>query len=169
MIGFLKNHISEEEIQEILQIIINQYRNYRHLSNSPEFQNLFAEEYAPHNGKHGISWAISSAFPSEKLILDRLKVRKINYGRGHTRPELLANNIKLHILSDSTSFNSEYLRECYMLNRNNFTGTQLYCFIKFKIYKNQLVNISLCLPDENGSIVAEEIIYDKATLMKIAA
>ena len=169
MIEFLRNHISDSEIREILKSIVNQYSKYKHLTNAPEFRNLFSEEYAPHKKQHGISWAISSAFPSGSIVANRLVVRKLKYGRGHTRPELFTQNIKRHILNKSTDFDASYLKECYALNGNNFTGVQLYCFIKFSIQHNQLVQVSLCLPDENGSIVAEEILVDKTALMQIAA
>jgi len=169
LIEFLRNHISNEEIQEILKIITHQYGNYRRLTNLPEFQNLFAEEYAPHKKQHGISWAISSAFPSNSKIANRLTVRRLEYGRGHTRPELFAHNIKLHILNKSTDFDANYLKECYALNGNGFTGGQLYCFIQFSVQHNQLIEVALCLPNENGRIVAKEILIDKPALMKIAA
>lgn len=169
MIELLRDHISNEEIQEILRIITCQYGNYKRLINSPEFQDLFAEEYAPHKKQHGISWAISSAFPSNSRIANRLTVHRLEYGRGHTRPELFAQNIKLHILNKSTDFDASYLKECYALNSNGFTGIQLYCFIQFNIQHNQLVEVALCLPNENGRIVAKEILIDKPALMEIAA
>ena len=169
LIRLLKKHISDNEIEEILNIIKNQYRKYKHLVSSAEFQSLFSEEYAPHNKQHGISWAISSAFPSGSSIANRLTVRKLNYGRGHTRPELTASNIKLHILSNRTDFDATYLKECYKLNSNNFAGEQLYCFIKYTVSGKQLDGVSLCLPDENGEIVAEKILIDKVTLGNFAA
>lgn len=169
MIELLENHISNKEIQEILGIITRQYGNYRRLINLPEFQNLFAEEYAPHKKQHGISWAISSAFPSNSRIANRLTVRRLKYGRGHTRPELSARDIKLHILNESTDFNASYLKECYALNGNGFTGIQLYCFIQFSVHHNRLIEVALCLPNENGSIIAKEILINKSTLMRIAA
>ena len=97
MIEFLRKHISDNEIREILKRIVDQYSKYKCLTNAPEFQNLFSEEYAPHKKQHGISWAISSAFPSGIMVANRLAVRRLKYGRGHTRPELFAQNIKLHI------------------------------------------------------------------------
>ena len=48
MIERLKNHVSDEQIREIVDMIVKQYRKYLDLMDNPNHQDLFREEYSSH-------------------------------------------------------------------------------------------------------------------------
>ena len=56
MIKQLLGHVTQDEINLIVNMIIEQYAKYNRLTNSKEFQTLFSDEYAPHNKQRSISW-----------------------------------------------------------------------------------------------------------------
>ncbi len=169
MLQQLVGHITDGQISAILEIIKNQYRNYLHFTGSRDFENLFATEYAPHNRQFGVSWAISSAFPSGMNINNELSVSRLEYGRGHKRPVISNEFIELHILNKTTDFEAEYLKERYLLNSNNFSADKLFAYFRFGVENRKLVDVRLCLPDETGTIIAEEILLDRHTLLTLAA
>lgn len=47
MIQQLEGHITENQINEIVRIIIDQYKKYCRLINCAQFLDIFSEEYAP--------------------------------------------------------------------------------------------------------------------------
>jgi hypothetical protein len=165
----LEGHINDTQVNAILNVIRNQYREYLRLTGSHEFIRLFADEYAPHNRQFGVSWAISSAFPSGMVINNELYVTRLEYGRGHTRPIISNGSIELHILNKTTDFEADYLKERYLFNLNGFAGEKLFAYIKFGVEKRQLVDVRLCLPDENGIVIAEEMLMDRQTILNWAA
>lgn len=168
MIKQLENHVSDAQINMIVDIIIKQYQKYLRLTSSEEFVSIFAEEYAPHKRQHSVSWAISSAFPSGKSV-GSLKINRLKYEGGHKRPILSNEYIEIHILSKTTNFNAHYLKLRYMYNLNNFTSKKLFAYIKFSVNNKRLTTISLCLPDENGIIVDEMILLNRQTLKLLVA
>ena len=169
MIKQLKGHVSDLQINQIVDIIASQYQKYLRLTGSEEFSALFADEYAPHKRQHGISWAISSAFPSGNIVGTTLKVERLKYEGGHTRPVLSNESIELHILNNTTNFDAKYLKRRYMYNLNDFTQEKLFAYIKFSVKKKRLYYVSLCLPDENGNVVEEMILLDRNALKLLAA
>lgn len=168
MIQQLEGHITQEQIDTIVEIIIEQYKRYQRLVNSSQFLEIFAEEYAPHKRQHSISWAISSAFPSGTIIGDDLQVELLKYGRGHTRPILVNEQVELHILNRTTHFNASYLLERYSYNANGFLNDKLYCFIRFDVENRQLTNLTLCLPYENGVLIEETLLDHPTILQRVA-
>lgn len=169
MIKQLEGHITEQQIGTVVEIIRNRYQEYLNLTGSPAFTRIFAEEYAPHKRQHGVSWAISSAFPSGTMVANSLQVERLLYGKGHTRPILKNDTIELHILNKTTHFFADYLKERYKYNCNSFTGPKLFAYIKFSVESRKLVSVSLCLPDENGNIVEEESLITRDILRRMAA
>ena len=169
MIKELQGHITDEQIDKIVEIIILQYKDYLNLINSTALKQLFAEEYAPHKKQHTVSWAISSAFPSNTTIANNLQISRLQYGKGHTRPLLSNDFIEMHILNTTSDFAANYLDKFYQKNNNHFSNQTLYCYIKFKVKNKQLVNISLCLPNEKGEVVHEEVLFDNNAIIKKVA
>ena len=169
MIHQLVGHVTSEQINAILEIIKNQYRDYLRFTGSRDFERLFATEYAPHNRQFCVSWAISSAFPSGRNINNDLYVSRLEYGRGHTRPVISNESIELHILNKTTDFEAEYLKERYLLNSNHFSADKLFAYFRFGVENRKLVDVRLCLPDETGKIIAEEVLLDRRTILSWAA
>ena len=169
MIPSLQGHITDAQVQAILDIIVRQYRRYLRLTNSGEFNNVFAEEYAPHKKQHSVSWAISSGFPSKSVISDSLVVNCLRYGRGHTRPVLSNENIELMILNKTTHFQADYLRTRYLYNQHNFESQKLIAYIKFEVEHGQLKFVSQCLPDEMGNIIDEDMLLTTANILRLAS
>ena len=163
MIKQLEGHIADWQIKIVVTIITQQYQKYLNLIESPEFSSIFAEEYAPHRRQHGVSWAISSAFPSNTFVANSLYVERLHFGKGHTRPVLKNDTIELHILNRTTDFDANYLKERYKYNRKNFTNPKLFAYIKFSVKNNKLFSLSLCLPDDKGNVVAEESLWSRHT------
>lgn len=98
MIRELENHLTQAQVDGIKEIIITQYRRYQRLTNSPEFQNLFLKEYAPHKKQHSVSWAIASGFPSGRETVEGLQNLCLKYSGGHTRPMLQNEHTCLKIM-----------------------------------------------------------------------
>ena len=169
MIKQLEGHITEKQVELIVTIIEEQYRKYLRLVGSHDFKNIFADEYAPHKRQHGVSWAIASAFPSDTLIGDSLKVDRLLYGKGHTRPILSNDTVELHILNETTRFDADYLKQRYQYNDNGFSNTKLFAYIKFSVDHRKLMLVSLCLPDKDGNVFKEEILLSRDYLKRIAA
>ena len=169
MIEQLEGHIAEWQIEMVVEIIRNQYQEYLDLINTPAFTRIFAEEYAPHKRQHGVSWAISSAFPSNTTVANSLQVERLLYGKGHTRPVLKNDTIELHILNKTTHFTANYLKERYQNNANGFTGIKLFAYIKFSVENRKLVSVSLCLPDESGNVIEEVSLLNRDVLRRMAA
>lgn len=169
MIRLLQSHITDAQVKVILDIIVRQYQKYLRLTNSKDFNDIFAEEYAPHKKQHGVSWAISSAFPSNSIIADSLVVNRLYYGRGHTRPVLSNDNIELMILNKTTHFQADYLMTRYLYNQHNFESQKLFAYMKFGVEHKQLTFVSLCLPDEMGNITEEDILLTRANILRIAS
>ena len=168
MINQLKNHITKQQIDEICEVMLRQYRSYVKLINSREYNQLFSNEYAPHNKQHSVSWAISSGFPSNTDLCG-LHISKLDYGKGHTRPELENETIMLNILNKTTNFNAKYLTDKYQFNQNNFRNKKLYCFIKFEVKNKTLLKIELCLPDASGKIIESETLFTTQAIMLYVA
>lgn len=168
MIEILKRHITQKQINEIVARIIDRYKEYRQLINKHDINKIFLEEYAPHKKQNTVSWAISSAFPSNTFIED-IKVVCLKYGRGHTRPEFESETAKFHVLNKTTDFEADYLNECYKMNQNWDKNKKIYFYFKFVVRENQLVKISICLPDEYGKVIKEEILVDNVEIIKLVA
>ena len=169
MIKQLNGHITENQINVIVEIIKSQYLKYLNFTGKFDYNGLFADEYSPHKHQHNISWAISSAFPSNTIVANNLYVERLIYGRGHIRPSLSNDYIELHILNKTTDFKAKYLEKRYAYNSNDFINQKLFAYIKFSVKNDRLVNISLCLPDEKGVIVAEQELLNKKVLELLAA
>ncbi len=167
MIEQLREHIREQDIIEIVNIIQNQYRKYIRLTNTPQFMQIFSEEYMPHKRQHNISWAISSAFPSGTTV-GELNITCLNYGKGHTRPVLSNDRIELHVLNSTTDFTARYLKDRYQYNANDFSKNKLFCYIKFHVVNERLKEVLLCLPNENGEVTYSEFLLTRQDLMLIA-
>ena len=168
MIEQLKGHLSESDLQKIKEIIIGQYRQYLNLYDSPQFQAIFADEYAPHKQQYGVSWAISSGFPSGHKILG-FDVERLEYGKGHVRPCLIKKEMELLVLNKTVDMNAEYLKERYKYNSGNFKNEKLFGYIRFSVEHSKLKEVVLCLPDESGKIVEEEMLFDSKSLLKLIA
>lgn len=169
MVKQLEGHVSDMQINQIVDIIVKQYQKYLRLTGSEEFVAIFAEEYAPHRRQHGVSWAISSAFPSGRLVGSSLKVERLKYEGGHTRPILSNELIEIHILNRTTDFDAKYLQKRYKYNSDNFTHKKLFAYIKFSVENKRLMSVSLCLPDERGLVVEEIALLDRRTLKLMVA
>lgn len=169
MIRLLQSHITDAQVKVILDVIVRQYQKYLRLTNSKDYNDIFAEEYAPHKKQHSVSWAISSAFPSNSIIADSLVVNRLFYGRGHTRPVLSNDNIELMILNKTTHFQANYLMKRYLYNQHNFESQKLFAYMKFGVEHKQLTFVSLCLPDEMGNITEEDILLTRANILRIAS
>lgn len=169
MIQELQGHISDIQINTITNIISRQYSEYLRLLLSPQFNRVFSDEYAPHNRQHSVSWAISSAFNSNTTICDNIRINRLKYGRGHARPLLLNDTIELLVLNRTTHFDANYLKERYLYNANHFSNNKLFAYVKFSVEQSRLIEVKLCLPDENGIVVAEEILLDRETIINLAA
>lgn len=169
MIKQLEGHLTEQQIQIIRNKIISQYREFRRLTGNPQFISLFSPEYAAHKKAYSLSWAIDSGFPSESIIAENLHIKRLAYGMGHTRPQLENDKIVVHILKDTNDSNAKYLTEFFQKNKDGFNGEQLYCYFNFKTDREYLKKISLCLPDENGTVIAEEILLDNSKIKLLTA
>ncbi len=169
MISCLRGHISERQINVVLSRILNQYAAYKELIGSTSFTRIFAEEYTPHNRQHSVSWAISSAFPSETILCDDIEISRLVYGKGHTRPQLNNSKLVFHILNKTTHFNANYLKEYYELNDSDFQNEKLYCYFKFEVVKQSITKIELCLPNADGSLFESELLYDSKNTVAEAA
>lgn len=169
MFSQLEEHITDAQVQNVLDIIKTQYQKYLHLIGRNDFNEVFAEEYAPHKRQNGVSWAISSAFPSGTLCADSLKIDRLLYGKGHTRPVLSNESIELLILNKTTHFQADYLRTRYFYNKNNFSEKKLFAYIKFSVEHRKLMHVSFCLPDETGKVVAEQVLLDRASIINLVA
>lgn len=165
----IEKHIKEEQINEIVHRIIVQYQKYLRFTRSKEYKDLFLEEYEPHKKQHSVSWAISSAFPSGNTICGDLVVSRLKYEGGHTRPVLSNDKIELHILNKGTDFDAKYLKKRYLYNKNDFSNTKIFVYMKFLVENNRLTKILLCLPDENGKIVHKKVLLDRHSILQIAA
>lgn len=170
MIRQLFGHITQEQINSIVNIIITQYAEYNRVINSRTFRTLFSDEYAPHNKQFSISWAISSGFPSGQNIVDGMQISCYEYSRKFTRPLLSNSRIKVLILNKTTHFKADYLNDFYELNANNFRNDQLFCYFKFSVEKKVLTSISICLTNASGAVVQEEQLLNKHQIeMRISA
>lgn len=169
MIVQLNGHISNHNIESIKNVIKAQYQKYLTLVNSPQFKQLFLEEYAPHKKQHSVSWAISSGFPSGSVVDGVLQVGCLRYGKGHTRPELKNERIVLHVLNKTTHFDADYLKDYYAMNDNGFQNEQLYCFVKFSVNNRRLQSVELCLPDKDGNIIEKETLIGLPELKLMVA
>ena len=169
MIKQLKDHLTEHEIETILKIIKSQYKKFLRFTESTEFTSIFSDEYAPHKKQHTISWAISSAFPSGKIVGESLVVERLLYGKGHTRPILSNKMIELHILNKTTDFESEYLKKRYQYNTNNFSLPKLFAYIMYEVKNKRLISITLCLPDETGVVIERELLMSRDVLQQLVA
>ena len=169
MIQQLQGHITDAQMNTISTIICTQYRNYLRLTGGPEFNRVFANEYAPHNRQHGISWAISSAFQSNTVICDNLQISRLVYGCGHARPLISNDTIELMVLNRTTHFNADYLQTRYQYNSNQFANEKLFAYVRFSVENRQLIDIRLCLPDAGGQIVAEEILFNRQEILRFVA
>lgn len=169
MIHQLKNHLAQNQLETILQIMISQYKKYCSLIKTAEFKNIFVEEYAPHKKMHGASWAIASGFRSNTNVIDGMSITCMKYGRGHSRPELSNDRIIIHILNHTTHFDADYLTKYYRKNIFIEESEQLYCYIKVVIDHRKLKKVSLCLPKSDGNIIAEEVLIDTPEMIILSA
>ena len=157
MIKELNGHITQKQINIVVDKIKQQYTNYLNLINSSLFKSIFAPEYAPTRKKHSISWAISSAFPSGNTF-SKLNVKRLEYGWFKlARPEIYNEKIVFHIIHDLNSRKPKYLKKYFSMN-NSFDNDKIYFYINYKIDKNDLIIIEICLPDSTGKVIKREVI-----------
>lgn len=155
----LQGYISQDQINLIIKIIIEQYNKYLRYTNSDTFKALFNDEYSPHNKQYSISWAISSAFTKESNVCDGFQIECLKYAKNFNRPLLKNEKINILILNKTTHFNANYLKDFYRMNSKN--TEKVFCYFKFSVDKNRLTKVSLCYPDENGNIVSEETLLER--------
>ena len=164
MIEQIKDLVSENTVEIVLDTMIERYREYNRLVSSERFQRIFLAEYAPHNKQFSISWAISSGFPSGTCVNDELNVTKLEYSRKFTRPLLSNNRISILILNKTTHFNADYLNEFYLMNGTEGNNVKRFCYFKFSVDQNKLKNVSLCYPNEHGAVIAEEVLLENTQI-----
>lgn len=169
MLQQLKGHLQESEIKRILSIILSQYRKYLRFQESEDYQNLFADEYAPHKKQHGVSWAISSGFKSNTNVIDGINISCLKYGKGHTRPELSNSHIVIHILNHTSHFDAAFLNNYYKMNNFPDNPEKIYCYFKFVVDHNKLKQISLCVPAVDGTIISEELLIGTNEIIRLVA
>ena len=169
MIEQLSGHLTEQVIQEIVDTILRQYRTYRAYTGSDDYRELFSEVYSAHRREHSLSWAINSAFPDGMRLSSGIEVSVHQDGGNHRRPVLRSDNIVIFILNNTTNYHAKYLKEQYALNRFDFSRDTLFCYIKYIEKEDQLFELSLCLPDENGVVVAQEMLKDEDAILQLVA
>ena len=168
MINELIGHINQNQIDEICDCIIAQYRRYLKYIKSKEHSDLFAEEYAPHRKQHQLSYAIVSAFRHGSNIAG-FSVSCSKDNGGHNRPELHSSKLILHIQSKGFNPNSKYLSHYYRNNANGFSNEQLYCYILFEEKNDHLMKLTLCLPRVNGKVEHMEILLDQQMIVSLVS
>lgn len=170
MIQQLVGRITEDELSEIKEIILEQEKKYSRFMQDTERQELFVDEYKSHQKAFSISWAVYSGFRDGKKI-GSLNVFAYRYGKKHVRPELENDRITLHVMNSSMDPDAEYLKRFYEMNDDNFENEMLYAYIKFSTMKKYdiITNIEVCIPDKNGKIIKKETIYQKPKLKVLGA
>lgn len=169
MITQLIGHITDEDVDEVVRLILRQYRGFLHVTEDEEFKKLFSDDYSAHRKKHSLSWAVQSAFIKGDILSSGIKI-ELNKDKGnYRRPELTSSKISMFVLSDTTDFNAFYLREKYSMNADAFSRQQLFCYFLFTEKKERLFELSLCLPNEYGEVIAKETLLSSSQLIKIAA
>jgi hypothetical protein len=103
------------------------------------------------------------------MLDNSLKVERLLYGKGHTRPVLSNDAVELHILNKTTHFDADYLKQRYQYNDNGFSNKKLFAYIKFSVDHKKLIFVSICLPDKDGNVVAEEMLLSRDLLKRMAA
>lgn len=169
MLDILRNHLTEKQLLAIVTRITNQYRDFLSYERNHTYKKLFSNDYAAHRKKNTLSWAIFSAFPDKSVLEGQLVVSLTNDSSGHKRPLLSNENIAIHINSDTANYNACYLSKFYELNGDGCTSKKIYAYIKFQEKKNKLLNLTICVPDEKGNIIAEEVLLNQEQLLKLAA
>lgn len=169
MIEQISGHITEKQVLEILKSIITRYKKFLKLMASVNFQTLFSDEYSSHRKRNTATWAIYSAFTNKKNFSGGLRACCFKYAKGHTIPKLENDSILILIMSSHCDFSSQYLQQFYMQNAENFTHEKLFCYFKFEINRDdRLCEISLCLPDENGNVIAQEVLVENLSNLRAA-
>jgi hypothetical protein len=168
MIDQLNGHITDEQLNDICNAIVEQYRRYRRFVNTPEHTRLFAEEYNSHRRQHQLSHAIVSAFRNGSTITG-FSVSCQKDGGGHTRPELKSPTLIMHIHSQGTEFRSNYLKQYYQYNSDGFSKDCLYAYILFEEKNNSLLTVTLCLPDETGKVVSKEVLLNQSRIISLVS
>lgn len=169
MLEILRNHVTEEQLSAIVTCISNQYRDYLRYVKNPVSNRLFSEDYAAHRKKNTLSWAIFSAFPDKSVIHDQLMVSLTNDTSGHKRPLLSNEHIAIHINSDTADYGACYLKKFYNMNKQGCSSKKIYAYIKFQEKKNEMLSLTICVPDENGVVIAEEVLLSQEQLLKLVA
>ncbi len=168
MIEQLNGHITEKQIREICNAIVEQYRKYLRYQNTLEYRRLFAEEYNAHRKQHQLSHTIVSAFRDGSTIAN-CRVFCMKDSGGHTRPELISPTLVMHIHSQGTGFQSKYLERYYKCNSDGFSKDCLYAYILFEEKNDRLLAINLCLPDEAGIVVEKELLLNQQKITTLAS
>lgn len=77
--------------------------------------------------------------------------------------------VVIHILNHTTHFDAQYLNLFYQMNSDHFTAERLYCYVKFWVENQTLTKVMLCLPDEMGNVVENEVLLERDTILQLAS
>ena len=156
MISELNGRITQQQIDDVAKQIRSQYVKYLNYIQTSINSGVFVEEYAPTRDTHNSSWAISSAFPSGRMI-SGLNVKCKEYGWFRlARPELYNDKVVFHILASTGKLDAKYLHDYYEMN-SNFNNDVIYFYLYYTIIDNN-ITIEICLPDKNGKVIKREVV-----------
>lgn len=159
MITQLKDRLTQSQLNQIVRIIHKRYHEHLRVQQSKQYQDLYGGEYSSHRERECADSAILHGFPSKTTNIDGLSVRCIRYG-AYRQPEFYNERIVFHILFNTSTFDAKYLEKYYEMNANGFSDERLYCYIKV-IIKSREMEIYLCLPDENGEVVDDQLLFQE--------
>ncbi len=168
MIQQLVGRITEDEMSEIKEIILEQGRKFSQVVEITERQKLFSDEYKSHHRASSLSWAVYSGF-LEGIKIGNFNVAPYRYGKNHVRPKLENEKIILFIMN-SMDPDAKYLKNFYRMNED-LENEKVYAYIKFFAERKHwtITNIGIYLPDKNGRTISKENMYQKPKLKVLGA
>ena len=145
----------------ILEIIKAQCARYQEFEN--QYETLFYTPYTQMRHKYSATSAVISGFAPERLHIDGIASRNLNYGLNDmlVQPELSCEMGIFHIYSDGSDLKGKKIKErCREMN-GDFSSPPLFFLLIVSVGKTgKLGKVELCLPDSGGVIVKRKTIYE---------
>ena len=166
----LNELLSEKQRIQITAIIKEQCRKFQNMEK--QYESLFYEPYTQMRHKHSATSAVLSGFAPDKFQIEGITSSNLNYGLNGkmVQPELHCDNGIFHIYSDGSDLKGKKILERCAYMNSDISKPPVFFILIVHIDKKGILNkIEICLPNQEGTIIDREQIYEYPKVKTLTA
>lgn len=122
-------------------------------------EDLYYGPYVSMRKQHALTSAVLTGFAPENISIEGISSKDVHYGLlgKMCQPELFNENAIIHIYSSNANIETNNLvrERCKQYNTDIKNSKPIFCIIRFRVKNDQLIGLTMLLPNNEVKIVEE--------------